>query len=77
MLNVFNIIYLNNIVNYTENKKKSIRKSHLIDIRVIMKAFIVCQSQKMLISVKKCEILRLYYLSSRYSNKKRANQDRM
>ena len=42
-LDVFIIIYLDDIFIYTESKKK-IRESYLISIRLITKILIICQS---------------------------------
>ena len=46
-------------------------------IRATIKAFIICQAQKVLIPSRIGEIVRLYHLSSKYSNKRKINQDRI
>ena len=42
-LDIFIIVYSNNIFIYTENKKK-IYESRLIDVKLIIEAFIIYQS---------------------------------
>ncbi len=45
--------------------------------RTIIKVFVICQPQKVSILLGRDEVLRLYCLSSRYLNGRKANQSRM
>ena len=45
-----------------------------MDIRVAIKAFVICQSKKVLILLTRGEIPRLHRLLSKYLNRRRANQ---
>ena len=46
----------------------------MIDVRVVAKTFVIRQSEKVVISLEKDVISRLHCLSSRYLDRRKANQ---
>ena len=48
-----------------------------MSIRLVAKIFIVYKPQKILILLRRDKIFRLYYFSSKYLNRKKANQSYM
>ena len=70
-LDVFIIMYLDDIFIYTENKREEYIK---IGIGATTKAFLIYQTQKVSISLRRDKICSLHYLSSRYPNRRKVNQ---
>ncbi len=69
-LDVFVIIYLDNIFIYIKNEEKG----HLEGFKLITETLIVCQIEKMLVPSGRIEIFWLHYLLLRHLNGRRANQ---
>ncbi len=72
-LDIFMIVYLNNILIYTESEGKD----HVETVWWVLepsKAFIICQPKKVSILPGKGEILRLHRFSSKHPNRRGMNQ---
>ena len=59
-----------------QKQSQKARRGHLIDVRIVGKAFVVHQIKKAPISLKRNEIPTLHHLSSRYLDGRRINQGR-